>query len=600
MPGAGEILRRTGRSMFFGDVSAVGGWEGDPRVELHGPGYSKLLIGEDLLAGDAWMAARRPDRRLDCRQRRPVVRQRLGRMGRQRRTPSASPTRSPPSWRTSCRARQTTSRRRWRRLSIRGWPSASRRRSTAACRRPGAREVTLDHRPSPRLATLRRQPPTCSRRSSCATRPSIRSPIASSCSRSPPLSPSVPTRCARMPQPMGKTLVVTALTRDRALVEPAAGVLARRSAQRRRHPDQSDGLGSAARRQPVRASLRASIVPAACRRSAGRGRRRVRILSFTGGAGQMYCGSCLRDNALAAALLARGHDVVLTPVYTPTRTDERNVSRAQVFFGGISVFLEQQVPLFRHTPRVFDRLWDAPWVIRLATKRQIKVDPSSLGEMTVSMLRGERGFQAKEIAKLLEWLRTEPRFDVINLPYALLLGLAEPLRRELKAPICCTLQGEDLFLDGLGARVPQRVDGADSRRDGARRRVPAGERVLPRLHDRLSRHPAREDAARAARHQHGRVPRRVPPPRNQPFTDRLSRENRAGEGPAHALRGLPGSARTHAGTNRRAWWPQGICRRSTSPISRKSAARCANGDSKRSSTTGARSIARRRRPSCSR
>ncbi len=42
--GAGEILRRTGRSMFFGDVSAVGGWEGDPRVELHGPGYSKVLV----------------------------------------------------------------------------------------------------------------------------------------------------------------------------------------------------------------------------------------------------------------------------------------------------------------------------------------------------------------------------------------------------------------------------------------------------------------------------------------------------------------------------------------------------------------------------
>jgi acyl-CoA reductase-like NAD-dependent aldehyde dehydrogenase len=48
--GAGEILRRSGRSMFFGDVSAVGGWEGDPRVELHGPGYSKILIGDDQLA----------------------------------------------------------------------------------------------------------------------------------------------------------------------------------------------------------------------------------------------------------------------------------------------------------------------------------------------------------------------------------------------------------------------------------------------------------------------------------------------------------------------------------------------------------------------
>src|SRR6185295_19803714 len=85
----------------------------------------------------------------------------------------------------------------------------------------------------------------------------------------------------------------------------------------------------------------------------------LRILSFTGGAGPMYCGSCLRDNALASALIARGHDVVLTPVYTPTRTDERNVSQHHVVFGGISVFLEQHSSFFRHTPRVLDRLWDA-------------------------------------------------------------------------------------------------------------------------------------------------------------------------------------------------------------------------------------------------
>ena len=164
----------------------------------------------------------------------------------------------------------------------------------------------------------------------------------------------------------------------------------------------------------------------------------------------MYCGSCLRDNALASEMLSRGHDVMLTPLYTPTRTDERNVSGGHVFLGGISVFLEQHSPIFRHTPRFLDRLWDSDWALRLATKRQIKVDPKSLGELTVSMLRGEDGFQRKEIAKLLEWLVTEPRFDVVNLPYTLLLGLAEPIKRALKAPVCCTLQGEDLFLDGLG------------------------------------------------------------------------------------------------------------------------------------------------------
>jgi glycosyltransferase involved in cell wall biosynthesis len=92
----------------------------------------------------------------------------------------------------------------------------------------------------------------------------------------------------------------------------------------------------------------------------------------------------------------------------------------------------------------------------MAARRQIKVDPKSLGELTVSMLRGEEGFQRKEIAKLLDWLKTEQRFDVVNLPYTLLLGLAEPLRRTLGTAICCTLQGEDLFLDGLGEPYKQR------------------------------------------------------------------------------------------------------------------------------------------------
>lgn len=176
----------------------------------------------------------------------------------------------------------------------------------------------------------------------------------------------------------------------------------------------------------------------------------MRLLYLTAGAADMYCGSCLRDNALAAALKARGHDVVLMPVYTPTRTDEANVSESRVFFGGISVYLQQHVPFLRRTPAVLDRLWDATPVLRLASRRQIKVDPSLLGRMTVSMLRGAEGNQAKEVDKLQQWLATEPRFDVVNLPFTLLIGLAKPLRERLGVPIACTLQGEDLFLEQLG------------------------------------------------------------------------------------------------------------------------------------------------------
>jgi glycosyltransferase involved in cell wall biosynthesis len=176
----------------------------------------------------------------------------------------------------------------------------------------------------------------------------------------------------------------------------------------------------------------------------------VRILQMTAGAGGMYCGSCLRDNALATELMARGHDVSLLPVYTPTRTDEANVSGEKVFFGGISVYLQQHVPLLRRTPAVLDFLWDIPAVIKAATGRGVSVDPKALGELTVSTLRGEEGFQAKEVRKLVRYLEGLPPFDLIAIPVALLLGLAPPLKRALGRPIACTLQGEDLFLDGLG------------------------------------------------------------------------------------------------------------------------------------------------------
>jgi glycosyltransferase involved in cell wall biosynthesis len=175
----------------------------------------------------------------------------------------------------------------------------------------------------------------------------------------------------------------------------------------------------------------------------------MRILSVTAGAAGMYCGSCSRDNALAVELLARGHEVTLIPVYTPTRTDEPNVSRPRVLFGGISVYLQQHAPFFRTSPRFLDRLWDSPSVIRALAGRAVSNDPKLLGDLTISMLRGEDGVLRKEFDKLLDWIREEPRPDVINLPNSLLIALAAPLRSALNVPICCTLQGEELFLNGL-------------------------------------------------------------------------------------------------------------------------------------------------------
>jgi len=56
--GAGEILSRCGRGMIFGDTSSTNVWANDPRIEVHGPGYSKIVIGPDC--ADEW------EKYLDC------------------------------------------------------------------------------------------------------------------------------------------------------------------------------------------------------------------------------------------------------------------------------------------------------------------------------------------------------------------------------------------------------------------------------------------------------------------------------------------------------------------------------------------------------
>jgi glycosyltransferase involved in cell wall biosynthesis len=176
----------------------------------------------------------------------------------------------------------------------------------------------------------------------------------------------------------------------------------------------------------------------------------MKILSLTAGAANMYCGSCLRDNALAAELRRLGHQVTLVPVYTPTKTDEHNESSAgRILFGGISVYLQQHSAIFRHTPWLLDRLWDSRWALSAAAKRSIAVDPKSLGELTVSMLEGEEGPLRKEFEKLAAWMDHLDPHDVVNIPNSMLIAMAGTIRKHTPAPIVCTLQGEDLFLDGL-------------------------------------------------------------------------------------------------------------------------------------------------------
>jgi glycosyltransferase involved in cell wall biosynthesis len=156
----------------------------------------------------------------------------------------------------------------------------------------------------------------------------------------------------------------------------------------------------------------------------------------------------MHDNRLAAALRARGRDVVLVPLYTPLRTDEIDVSESRVFYGGVNAYLQHKSALFRHTPWVVDRLFDAPWLLRAAGKQAGAARPEKLGAMTLSILQGERGMQRKELAKLVDGLR-RLRPAVVYLPNLMFAGLARSLKVGLGVPVLCGLTGEDIFIDRL-------------------------------------------------------------------------------------------------------------------------------------------------------
>lgn len=163
----------------------------------------------------------------------------------------------------------------------------------------------------------------------------------------------------------------------------------------------------------------------------------------------MYCGSCMHDNTLARGLIELGHDVQLIPLYTPIRTDEVNVSLPRVFFGGINMYLQQRMRLFRFLPKWVDGILDQPWLIRLATGFGISTDARQLGALAVSVLRGEHGFQAKEVDALADWLAGDLRPDVLNLTNVLVAGCVPAIKRRLDVPVVTTLQGDDIFLRDL-------------------------------------------------------------------------------------------------------------------------------------------------------
>ncbi len=176
-----------------------------------------------------------------------------------------------------------------------------------------------------------------------------------------------------------------------------------------------------------------------------------------GSGGSFYCGNCLRDSKLFEAIRAEGHDAIKVPMYLPLFAHDTINKEIPVFYGAISIYLKQNFRLFRHAPAWVDNLLNSGPMLRFAASMANSTRATGLEDMTISMLLGEDGQQKDELEKMVHWLETHIKPDVIHISNALLLGLAHKLKERLKVPVVCSLQDEDVWVDDMHPEMAAKV-----------------------------------------------------------------------------------------------------------------------------------------------
>jgi glycosyltransferase involved in cell wall biosynthesis len=146
----------------------------------------------------------------------------------------------------------------------------------------------------------------------------------------------------------------------------------------------------------------------------------------------------------------QGHDAAMLSLYLPMTLEESDQSSgAPIFFSGINVYLEQKLSFWGRMPKWLHKQLASPALLKWASGRAAKTRAADLGELTLSMIKGEEGRQAAELDQLVRWLKEQEKPDIISVSNVLLVGMARRLKQELGVPVVCMLQGEDSFLDSL-------------------------------------------------------------------------------------------------------------------------------------------------------
>jgi len=176
---------------------------------------------------------------------------------------------------------------------------------------------------------------------------------------------------------------------------------------------------------------------------------KLKILFIVPGAGDpFYCGNCFRDNLQANALRNAGHDVIIMPLYLPLK-DHSFLADTPLFFPATSLYLSQKYFRNKSMPRWMERILNSEISLNMAASFSGTTSAEGLEDMTLSMINGDDRVFLRQVRNLIQWMKKYEKPDVIHLSSNLIIGIAKAIKQEIDVPIVCSLQDEEVWINGL-------------------------------------------------------------------------------------------------------------------------------------------------------
>lgn len=175
------------------------------------------------------------------------------------------------------------------------------------------------------------------------------------------------------------------------------------------------------------------------------------VYLITGSGGSFYCGNCYRDMLyLRAIRKVKGMTAKAVPLYLPPdQSDSDTGFEKKVFFGAISMYIREKVPFLRNMPAFLDKFFDLLPFLKLAARQAGTTRTEGLEELTLNMIEGNNAFQPHEVRRLVNYLNTGGKPDIVHLSNALILGLAGQLKKHMDTKIVCSLLNEDDWIEDM-------------------------------------------------------------------------------------------------------------------------------------------------------